>query len=56
MGGPVIGEQALDADAVAAEEAHGALEEGDRAVGSLVAQELDVGQAGGVVDRDSGRR
>jgi hypothetical protein len=39
---PGVGDHALDSDAIAAEEANGAAEEGDRGLGALVAQHLVV--------------
>src|SRR6185312_10365773 len=45
-------EQALGFDAVAAVEADCAAEKRDRGLGLLVAQNLDVGQARGVIDAD----
>src|SRR5436190_8020692 len=52
VGRSVVGHDALDPDAVAAEEANGAAEERDSGLGLLVAQDLDVGQARCVVDGD----
>src|SRR3954447_24090526 len=52
VGRAVVGEQALDGDAVASVEVDGALEEGDRGGCLLVGEDFDVGQAGAVVDGD----
>src|SRR3954453_6940772 len=52
IGTSVIRQHALDSDAVAAEEANGAAEEGDRGLRLLVAEYLDVGHPRGVVDTD----
>src|SRR5215216_4137400 len=52
VGRAVVGHDALDGDAVTGVERDGAAEERDRGAGLLIAQDLGVGQAGGVVDRD----
>ena len=52
VGGAVVGDQPLDGDAVAGVVRDRAAQEPDRGGGLLVGEDLDVGQAGGVVDRD----
>src|ERR671911_801641 len=52
VGRAVVGHQPLDADAVAAVELDRPLEKRDRGAGLLVSEDLDVGQAGRVVDAD----
>ena len=52
VGGAVVGDHALDGDAVAAVERDGAAQERDCGGGLLVAEDFDVGQAGAVVDGD----
>ena len=52
VGATVVGEQALDPHPVAPEEVDGAAQEADRGARLLVLQDLDVGQACGVVDAD----
>jgi hypothetical protein len=49
-GGPVVGHDALDPDAVAAEEAQGVDEEGEAGAALLVGVDLGIGQPGVVVD------
>ena len=51
VGGAVVGQHALDTDAVAGKERQRAAEERDRAGCFLVDEHFGVGQAGGVVDR-----
>jgi hypothetical protein len=48
---PVVGEHAVDGDAVQGEPVVGAPPEASAALGALVAQDLDVGQPRVVVDR-----
>jgi hypothetical protein len=48
----VVAHDPLDGDAVAAVERDGAAQEADRGGGLFVGQDLDVGEAGGVVDAD----
>ena len=52
VGGAVVGEDPLDADAVAAVEGDGAAEEADRGRCLLVGEHLGVGEAAVVVDGD----
>ena len=52
VGGAVVGEEPLDADAVAAVEGDGAAEEADRGCGFLVGEDLGVGEPAVVVDGD----
>ena len=52
VGGAVVGHHALDLDAVGGVEGDRAAQERDRGRGLLVGEDLDVGQAGGVVDAD----
>src|SRR2546423_1638249 len=52
IGRAVVSHDALDDDAVALEELQRSPEKADRGRGLLVAQDLGVGQAGGVVDGD----
>src|SRR5215211_11179 len=52
VAGAVIAHHALHGDAVAGVERDGAAQEPDRGRGLLVAENLHVGQAGGVVDAD----
>src|SRR5215212_6949881 len=52
IAGAVIREDALDADAEAAEEGDRAAEEAGRGRALLVGEHLDVGEPGGVVDGD----
>src|SRR3954453_21599941 len=52
VGRAVVGDQLLDGDAVAREVLDGAAQEADGGDRLLVGEDLDVGQAGGVVDRD----
>jgi hypothetical protein len=49
VGGAVVGEDALDADAVAGKERECALEETDRGGGFLVVEDLGVGEPAVVV-------
>src|SRR6516164_5609161 len=48
----VVGDHSLDGDAVAGEVGDCALEEADRSDRFFIGENLDVRQAGGVVDRD----
>src|ERR671930_2087643 len=52
VAGAVVGEHAFDGDAVAAVEGDRALQEAGRGRGLLVAEDLRVGEAAVVVDRD----
>ena len=52
VGRPVVGEQLIDLDAVAAVERSGAAQECDCAGGLLVWKHLGVSQAAAIVDRD----
>src|SRR5829696_9682289 len=52
VGRAVVGQHALDADAVAGEVSERSREKADGSAGLLVAEHLGVGQAGGVVDGD----
>src|SRR5213080_4004472 len=52
VGAAVVGDQLLDGDAVAGEVSHRSAQEADRGGRLLVVEDFDVGQAGGVVDRD----
>ena len=52
VAGAVVGQDALDRDAVALEEACGMDQETRDALGGLIGMDLDVDQAGGVVDGD----
>jgi hypothetical protein len=52
VGGAVVGHQSLHLDPVGAVEADRPPQEADRGGRLLVGQDLDVGQAGGVVDAD----
>src|SRR6059058_3660561 len=52
VGRAVVSHDALDDDAVALEELQRSPQKADRGRGLLVAQDLGVGQAGGVVDGD----
>src|SRR3954469_14495208 len=48
----IVGQHALDGDAVTLEERHGTAHEGDRGGGLLVVEDLGVGQSRAVVDGD----
>jgi hypothetical protein len=52
VGRSVVGHHALDGDRVAGVERDRASQKRDRAAGLLVGEDLDVGQAGGVIDAD----
>src|SRR5947209_4029537 len=52
ISGAIVGEKLLDVHPVTLEERHGAAQESDRAGGLLVAENLGVGQARAVIDRD----
>ena len=52
VGGAVVGEHALDRDAVAGEEGERAREEADGGGRFLVGQDFGVGESAVVVDRD----
>ena len=52
VGVAVVCHQPLDRDAVGTVEADGAAQEADRRDRPFIAQDLDVGKAGGVVDAD----
>jgi hypothetical protein len=52
VGGAVVGQHALDDDAVAREEGSGAAQEGDGGGRFLVTKHLGVGESAVVVDRD----
>jgi len=52
VGGAVVGQDALDVDAVAAVERDRAAQEADRGGGFFVGEHFGVGQSGGVVDGD----
>jgi hypothetical protein len=52
VGRAVIGDQLLDSDAVVGEVRDGAAQKADRGRGLLVAENLDIGESRGVVDRD----
>ena len=52
VGGAVVGDHALDGDAVAGVELDRAAQERDGGGRFLVGQDFGVGQAGGVVDGD----
>jgi len=52
VGGPVVGHHAFDPDPVSGVEGKRALEEADGRRRSLVGEDLDVGQAGEVIDGD----
>jgi hypothetical protein len=52
VGGAVVGEDPLDRDPVAGEEADRSAQEDEGGRRPLVAQDLGVGEAGGVVDAD----
>ena len=56
VGRAVVGDHALDGDAVAGVERQRAAQERDGGGGLLVGQDFGVGQAGGVVDRDVNER
>src|SRR5918994_1789406 len=52
VSGPIVGQQALDFDAVALEERHRSAQERDRGCRLLVWEHLGVGQTAAVVNRD----
>jgi hypothetical protein len=52
VAGAVVGQKSFDGDAVALIKRDGSTQEPDRRRGLLVAQDLGVGKAGGVVDGD----
>jgi hypothetical protein len=52
LGRAVVSHQALHTDAVGVVEAQRAAKEADRGGGLLVGEDLNVGQAGGIVDAD----
>src|SRR5215212_1919852 len=52
VGRAVVGDHALDGDAVAAIEANGASQEGRGGGGAFVGEDFGVGQAGAVIDGD----
>ena len=52
VGATVVGDQPLGGDAIAGKVRDGAMKESDGGDRFLVGEDLDVGQAGGVVDRD----
>ena len=52
VGGPVVGEELFDFDAVAGKEGECAAEEADRGGGFFVGEDLGVGEAAVVVDCD----
>src|SRR5215218_3516642 len=52
VGGAVISEDPLDADAIAGEEGKRAVEETDRGAGFFIAEDLGVGEATVIVDGD----
>jgi hypothetical protein len=50
VGGAVVGQDALDGDAVSSEPGHGSLQDADRGFGFLVVVDLGVGDSGVIVD------
>jgi hypothetical protein len=52
VAGPVVGHDSLDGDALGGEPGDGTAEEPDTGHAGLVVEDLDVGQAAGVVDGD----